>query len=167
MRNIRHRKQTCPAPPAQDEWWALESLFPLSLQSGWVVHCETKTTVLSLAFFLISFCRSLFPSTSDSLHLPLWPASLNVDRDRHMQGGRQPWLASGSGPWQQIPMRADNGARSENNAVCQPRNSACHSGPSPMLGVLHELRWTRKAPLQIQLGFSPLITNGNDFYWLK
>ncbi len=145
MENIRNRKQTCLASPAQDEWWALESFLFLffilySLHGGWVVHCETKTTIPSLSSVLFSFSISL------SLHLwfftsPLWPASMNVDRDRHMQGGQQPCLASGSSPWQQISMRADNGSKNENNAVCQPRNSACHSRPFPMLWVLQELRW--------------------------
>lgn len=125
-------------------------LLLYSLHGGWVVHWETKTTILSPSLSSSSsFFFSFIPSTCLSVHLwfltsPLWPASMNVDRDRHMQGGQQPCLASGSSPWQQISMRTDNGTRNENNAVCQPRNSACHSGPFPMLGVFHELRWTRK-----------------------
>lgn len=111
-------------------WWMSSSLW------------DQNNYSLSLSFFF-------FLSIALSLHLwfltsPLWPGSMNVDRDRHMQGGQQPCLASGSSPWQQISMRADNGTKNENNAVCQPRNSACHSRPFPMLGVFHELRWTRK-----------------------
>ena len=159
MKNIRNRKQTCLAPPAQDEWWALESFlfsffsfFSSSLLTSWWMSSSLRdqnNDSLSHSFFFFFFFFFFFPSTCLSFHLwfltsPLWPASMNVDRDRHMQGGQQPCLASGSSPWQQISMRTDNGTRNENNAVCQPRNSACHSGPFPMLGVFHELRWTRK-----------------------
>lgn len=114
------------------------------LTSRWMSSSLWDQNNYSHSFFFFPFL-----SISLSLHLwfltsPLWPDSITVDRDRHMQGGQQPCLASGSSLWQQISMRSDNGTRNENNAVCQPRNSACHSRPFPMLGVFHELSWTRK-----------------------
>lgn len=149
MTNIRNRKQTCLAPPVQDEWWVPERFVLLfflpSLHGGWVVHCETITTILFCplphSLFFLSILLSLHLSFPAS---PLWPTYINVDKDRHMQGGQQCCLASGSGLWQQISMRVDNGTRSECNAFCQPRNSVCHSRPFSMLGELHELRCTRK-----------------------
>lgn len=86
---------------------------------------------------------------------PLWPATMNVDRDRRMQGGQQPCLASGSSLWQQISMRADNGTGSENNVFCQARNSACHIWPFPMLRVFLEQRWARKLQLKCSFLFPP------------
>lgn len=161
MKNIRNRKRTCQASPLKYEWWDVKRFFFLFfiflLASWWrVVYCETKTTPLSLFFFF-------FKSNSLSLHLwfltsPLWPTSMSVDRDRHMQGGQQPCLASPSGPWQKISMGTDNGTSNENNTVCQPRNSACHSRPFPMLEVFHELWWTR----ELNLEFNSLV-----LHWLN
>lgn len=112
-----------------------------------------------------------FPN-SLSLHLwfltsPLWPTSMSVDRDRHMQGGQQPCLASPSGPWQKISMGTDNGTSNENNTVCQPRNSACHSGPFPMLEVFHELWWTRELNLEFNsLLLHQLNTGCHSHMWI-
>lgn len=87
----------------------------------------------------------------------LGPACMNVDRDRHTQGGQQPCLASASSPWQKISMRADNRTRNENNAVCQPRNPPCHSRTFAILGVFHEQSSTRKLNLKFNSSFSALI----------
>lgn len=103
---------------------------------------ETNTSPF-LLFLFISLSRHLWFLTS-----PLRPTCMNGDRDRHMQRGQQSCLASASSLWQKISMRTDNGTSNENNTVCQPRNSVCHSRPFPMLGVFHELRWTRKLSLK-------------------
>lgn len=87
----------------------------------------------------------------------LGPACVSVDRDRHMQGGQQPCLASACSPWQKISMRADNRTRNENNAVCQPRNPACHSRTFAILGVFHEHSLTRKLNLKWNSAFAALI----------
>lgn len=165
MKNIRNRKQTCQAPPLKYEWWDLERFFFFffnSLYGGWVVHCETKTTPF-LPFLFISLSLHLWFLTS-----PLRPTTMNVDRDRHMQGGQQSCLASASSPWQKISMRTDNGTSNENNTVCQPRNSACHSRPFPMLEVFHELRWTRTLNLKFNSLFLHLLkTRTNPQLWIK
>ena len=162
MKNIRHRKQTCRAPPAQDEWWALETFLSLfssiayfslltsrRMRSSLWDQSNCSPTLLSPVFSV----HLSFPSTSDFLHHHFGPAGMNVDRDRHMQEGQQPCLASGSSPWQQIPMRADNGTRNENNAVCQPGNqkkiSLSHQ-TLPLAGPRAEV--IREAPLYMHLG---------------
>lgn len=102
-------------------------------------------------FIYLSFSAPLmrFPAA-------LGPACMNVDR--HTQGGQQPCLASASSPWQKISMRADNRTQNENNAVCQPRNPACHSGTFAILGVFHEQSSTRKLNLKCNsFSFSTLI----------
>lgn len=148
MKNIRNRKRTCQASPLKYEWWDVKRFFIFyfflnSLHGdGWFIVRPKQPPI---TFF--------FKSNSLSLHLwfltsPLWPTSMSVDRDRHMQGGQQSCLASPSGPWQKISMGTDNGTSNENNTVCQPRNSACHSRPFPMLEVFHELWWTRELNLE-------------------
>lgn len=130
MKNIRKWKQTCPAPPAQmsDELQRhfVFLFFLFLLISWWTSSSLWDQTNYSLSFFSFLLSISLSPHLW-FLTLPLWPAIINADRDRHMQGGRQPCSTAGSTPWQQISTRGDNWTRSENNAVCQPRNSACHS----------------------------------------
>lgn len=54
-------------------------------------------------------------------------------------------------------MRADNRTRNENNAVCQPRNPACHSRTFAILGVFHEHSSTRKLNLKWNSAFAALI----------
>lgn len=45
-------------------------------------------------------------------------------------------------------MRVDNGPGNENNAVCQARNTTCHSRPLAMPGVFERLKWTGKLYLK-------------------
>lgn len=122
------------------------------LRGGWVEHHETKTTPFLLFYLSLSLSTPLmrFPAA-------LGPACMNVDRDRHTQGGQQPCLASACSPWQKISMRADNRTQNENNAVCQPRNPACHSRTFAILGVFHEQSSTRKLNLKFNSSFSALI----------
>lgn len=54
-------------------------------------------------------------------------------------------------------MRADNRTRNENNAVCQPRNPACHSRTFAILGVFHEQSSTRKLNFKFNSSSSALI----------
>lgn len=102
-----------------------------------------------LPFFFFIYLS--FPTPLILFPAALGPDCVNVDRDRHMQGGQQPCLASAPSPWQKISMRADNRTRNENNAVCQPRNPACHSRTFAILGVFHEHSSTRKLSLENEL----------------
>lgn len=151
MRNIRNWKQTCQTPPLQDEWWDLGSGFFASFTADeWSVVRQKQ-----LPFFFF-----IYLSFSTPLILPpaaLGPACMSVDRDRHMQGGQQPCLASASSPWQKISMRADNRTPNENNAVCQPRNPACHSRTFAILGVFHEHSSTRKLNLKLNSSLPAVI----------
>lgn len=48
-------------------------------------------------------------------------------------------------------MRVDNGAGNENNAVCQARNTACHSLPLAMPGVFDGAEVDREALFKMYL----------------
>lgn len=120
------------------------------LRGGWVERHETKTTPFLLFYLSLFTPLKRFPAAPG-------PASMNVDRDRHAQGGQRPCLASASSPWQKISMRADNRTQNENNAVCQPRNPACHSRTFAILGVFHEQSSTWKLNLKCNSSFSELI----------
>lgn len=132
-----------------DEIWGAGFSLPFAADE-WSVMRQKQ---LPFFFFIyLSFSTPLmrFPAA-------LGPACMNVDRDRHTQGGQQPCLASASSPWQKISMRADNRTRNENNAVCQPRNPPCHSRTFAILGVFHEQSSTRKLNLKFNSSFSALI----------
>lgn len=151
MRNIRNWKQTCQTLPHQDEWWDLESGFFTSFVADeWSIMRQKQLPFFFFIYLSLSTPLMRFPAA-------LGPACMNVDRDRHTQGGQQPCLASACSPWQKISMRADNRTRNENNAVCQPRNPACHSRTFAILGVFHEQSSTRKLNFKFNSSFSALI----------
>lgn len=160
MRNIRNWKQTCEAPPHQDERWDPGSGFFTSfVVDEWSVMRQKQLPF----FFFIYLSFSTPPMRSPAA---LGPACMNVDRDRHAQGGQQPCLASASSPWQKISMRADNRTQNENNAVCQLRNPACHSRTFAILGVFHEESSTRKLNLKRNSSFSALIPDRSSLQCL-
>lgn len=161
MRNIRNWKQTCQTPPHQDEWWDLGSGFFTSFVADeWSVMRQKQLPFFSFIYLSFSTPLMRFPAA-------LGPACMNVDRDRHTQGGQQPCLASAFSPWQKISMRADNRTRNENNAVCQPRNPARHSRTFAILGVFHEQSSTRKLNLKFNSSFSALIPDRTSLQHLS
>lgn len=160
MRNIRKWKQTCQTLPHQDEWWDLGSEFFTSFVADeWSVMRQKQLPFFFFIYLSFSTPLMCFPAA-------LGPACMNVDRDRHTQGGQQPCLASAYSPWQKISMRADNRTRNENNAVCQPRNPACHSRTFAILGVFHEQSSTGKLNLKCNSSFSALIPDRSSLQHL-
>lgn len=151
MRNIGNWKRTCQTPALQDEWWDLgRGFFTSFMVDEWSVMRQKQLPFFFFIYLSSSTPLILFPAA-------LGPACMNIDRDRHMQGGQQPCLASASSPWQKISMRADNRTRNENNAVCQPRNPACHSGTFAIPGVFHEHSSTRRLNLKFNSSVPALI----------